>query len=219
MAEEPSHEISDEAIKSSASETVDRGLDVREQVRDLTLRALTNRGLYPEEVRQVIRAATEGIALGAGKRGGDARAAVADALKGLDEAIMKAAEAGRLALEELTSRSRDFSETELKQALANMKRIEEDFLSTVAQVGESAKPVVKGQFRDVLSHMRRSGTDTGVKVASTMNEFTQRMARTYIDTQIAGLEAAKEMSTRWAEVTSGFLAGLSEALRQDDKRS
>jgi hypothetical protein len=219
MADEASHEISDEAIRSATSETVGQGMDIREQVRDLTLRALTSRKLYPDEVRRIIRATTEGIALGAASRSGDARSAVADAVKGLDEAVMKAAEAGRLALEELTSRSRDFSEMELKQALADMKRIEEDFLSTVAQVAESAKPVVKGQFQDVLTHMRRSGTDTGVKVASTMNEFAQRMARAYIDTHVAGLEAAKEMSTRWAEVTSGFLAGLSEALRQDDKRS
>jgi len=219
MADETSHEITDEAIRSATSETVGQGMDIREQVRDLTLRALTSRRLYPDEVRRIIRATTEGIALGAANRGGDARSAVADAVKGLDEAVMKAAEAGRLALEELTSRSRDFSEKELKQALADMKRIEEDFLSTVAQVAESAKPVVKGQFQDVLTHMRRSGTDTGVKVASTMNEFAQRMARAYIDTHVAGLEAAKEMSTRWAEVTSGFLAGLSEALRQDDKRS
>lgn len=219
MAEEASHEISNEAIKSAASEAVGQGIDIREQVRDLTLRALSSRKLYPDEVRQVVRAATEGIAVGAANRDRDVRVAVADAVKGLDEAIMKAAEAGRLALEELTSRSRDFSQHELKQALADMKRIEEDFLATVAQVAESAKPVVKSQLNDVLSHMRRSGTDTGVKVASTMNEFTQRMTKAYIDTHVAGLEAAKEFSTRWAQVTSGFLAGLSEALRQDDKRS
>jgi len=218
MADNPAREVSNEDLRAAVSESVEEGLDIRDRVRDLTLQAIRSRRLDPEEVRQIMRAATEGISLGAEKRGADMRAALADAVKGLDEAFMKSAEAGRLALEELTSHTRDFSENELKQALANMKKMEEDFLATLHQVASTARPVVRTQMDGLLNHMRRSGTDTGMKVASTMSEFAHRMAQAHIDSRVAGLEAAQELSERWAQMTSGFLAGLAEALRRDDTR-
>ena len=218
MADNPAREVSNEDLRAAVSESVEEGLDIRDRVRDLTLQAIRSRRLDPEEVRQIMSAATEGISLGAEKRGADMRAALADAVKGLDEAFMKSAEAGRLALEELTSHTRDFSENELKQALANMKKMEEDFLATLHQVASTARPVVRTQMDGLLNHMRRSGTDTGMKVASTMSEFAHRMAQAHIDSRVAGLEAAQELSERWAQMTSGFLAGLAEALRRDDTR-
>jgi uncharacterized protein DUF6781 len=219
MAENVPQDVSNESIKAAASEWVEGGIEIRDRVRDLTLRAITSRQFDPDAVKEVVRAATEGITLGAEKRGADLRVALADAVHGLDEALMKAAEAGRLALEELVSRNRDFSQNELKQALGYMRTMEEDFLATLRQVAQSAKPVVKTQLDEVLTHMRRGGTDTGMKVASTMNEFAHRMASAYIDTHIAGLEATRELSARWSQMASGFLAGLSEALRKDDKHS
>lgn len=218
MADNPNAEMSNESLRAAISESVEEGMDIRERVRDLTLQAIRSRRLDPDEVRQIMRAATEGVTVGLEGRGADVRSALADAVKGLDEAFMKSAEAGRLALEELTARTRDFSETELKQALANMKKMEEDFMATLQQVAQSARPVVRTQMDDLLNHMRRSGTDTGMKVASTISEFAHRMAQAHIDSRIAGLEAARELSARWVEMTSGFLAGLAEALRRDDTK-
>lgn len=219
MTENVPQDTSNESIKAAVSESVEEGIEIRERVRDLTLRAIASRQFDPDAVKEVVRAATEGISLGAERRRADVRGALADAIKGLDEAMMKSAEAGRLALEELISHHRDFTESELKQALANLKKMEEDLMAALHQVAHSATPVVKTQFDDLLTHMRRAGTDTGMKVASTMSEFTHRMATTYVDSQLAGLEAARELSTRWTQVASGFLAGLAEALRQDDRRS
>jgi uncharacterized protein DUF6781 len=219
MAENVPQDVSNESIRAAASEWVEDGIEIRDRVRDLTLRAISSRQFDPQAVREVVRAATEGIAVGAAKRGANVRAALADAVQGLDEALMKSAEAGRLALQELISRNRDFSENEIKQALGNLKKMEEDFLATVHQVAQAAKPVVRTQLDDLLTHMRRAGTDTGMKVASTMNEFAHRMANAYVDTHIAGLEATRELSSRWSQMASGLLAGLSEALRKDDKQS
>jgi hypothetical protein len=218
MAENPTQEVSNESLRAAVSESVEEGIDIRERVRDLTLQAMRSRRLDPEELRQIMHAAFEGVSLGAERRGADVRAALADAVKGLDEAFMKSAEAGRLALEELTSRTRDFSENELKQALANMKRMEEDFMATLHQVAQTARPLVRTQMNDLFEHMRRTGTDTGMKMASTLSEFAHRMAQAHIDSRIAGLEAARELSARWAQMTSGFLAGLAEALRRDDTK-
>lgn len=218
MAETTPKDFSNESIKSAVAESMRQGADIREKVRDLTLQALKARHLDPREIRQVVHAMTEGISIGAEKRAADMRNAMADALHGLDDALTKSAEAGRLALEQLTTRTKDFSENELKQALANLKKMEEDFLTTVGQVADAAKPVVKEELKDLVGHARRAGTDTGKIVAQTAREFAHRMGSTYVDTQIAGLHAARELSARFTQVASGFLAGLADALRKDETK-
>ena len=55
--------------------------------------------------------------------------AVADALSGLDQALMKSAQASQLALQELAAKSREFSDSELKQAIDQMKKLESDFIA------------------------------------------------------------------------------------------
>ena len=96
--------LSTEQIKSAASESLQRGGDISDRVRDLTLRVLTDRRFEPGQVREVVRAITEGISLGAAKRSGELRQALSQALSGLDDALMISAEASHLALQELASK-------------------------------------------------------------------------------------------------------------------
>ncbi len=98
-----------------------------------------------------------------------------------------------------------------------MKKLEEDFLATLTQVTEAASAKVKPELKELLAHARRTGTDTGAKVAATMSEFTHRMAASYVDSKFASLEAARELSARFTLAASGFLAGLAEALREKPK--
>ena len=123
---------SDERIRSEASDTMRGGGDIREQVRRLTLAALKERRFDSATMRDVVRAVSEGIATGAERRSTlEMRSAFADALSGLDAALRTSAEAGYAALKQLSATGRTFSDTELKQALSSMRRIEEDFLGTV----------------------------------------------------------------------------------------
>lgn len=207
-------DLTNEGIKTAASESLQQDADIRAKVRDLTLQALKSRHLEPEAIKQVVRAMSEGISLGAESRASDVRNALAEALGGLDEALMKSAEASHLALKQLTSKGKEFSENELKQALTNLKKLEEDFLNTVGQVADAGGGVVKQELRELLSHARRAGTDTGKQVAATMNEFAHRMTTSYVDSTISGLEAARVLSARFALVASGILAGLADALRE-----
>ena len=141
------------------------------------------------------------------------RSAFADALSGLDAALRTSAEAGDAALKQMSATGRSFSDTELKQALSSMRRIEEDFLGTVGQVADSASAQVRPPLREALEQTRRAGTATGKQVALTMTEFTQRFSLASIDATVTGLEVAGEMGARFAALASGILTGVSEALR------
>src|SRR5512135_1947895 len=112
-------DFSDEGIKQAAQAAVADGRDIREQVRDLTLAAIKQRKLEASEVKNVVKALTEGITLGLDKRAQDSRQALGQAFAGLDAALMKSAEAAHLALQQLTARGQDFSQQDLKAALDN----------------------------------------------------------------------------------------------------
>lgn len=207
-------DFSDEGIKQAASTVVSEGQDIRERVRDLTLTAIRQRRMEADEVKDVVKALTEGISLGLGKRADDSKQALAQAFSGLDAALMKSAEASHLALRQLTDRSSDFSKQDLKAALDNLKKIEQDFLSTVNEVADKTSGHVRAEFDDLLTHARRTGTDTGRQVSSTLSAFSQQIHGVAHDARAAGSGAAHKLSSRFTQLAAGILEGVAQALRE-----
>ncbi|MFO1361580.1 MAG: DUF6781 family protein [Burkholderiales bacterium] len=201
------------SIRDAAAETVRQGADIRDRVHELTLAALRRQRFDPRGVREVVRAVTEGIATGADKSSGDLRRALAEALRGLDQALRTSAEAGDVALRQLARSGRDFSDTEFKQALANLRKLEDDFLKTAELVAEGASARVQPELREALRNARRTGTETGKQVALTMGELAQKFSAASLDAALAGLEAASQVGQRFALVASGVLGAFADALR------
>lgn len=214
MSENNMNQLSTEEIKQTASATVEQGVDIRTKVRDLTLQALKTRKLSPDEIKPVISAVTEGISLGASKHAGEVKAALSEGLAGLDEALTKAAEATHLALQQITSQAKDFSETDLDWALVNLKRLEEEFLDTVSIVAESATDKIKQEMKELVTHARRASTDTGTKVAETVSNLGNKVSATLKESKSSGQDAAREMSARLASLAGGILAGMADALHE-----
>lgn len=206
------------SIQSAVSESVAGGGDIRSQVRDLTLRALKGRHLDAEAVKQVVKAVGEGVNLGLERRGGEIRLALSEAVAGVDEALAKSAEAIRLALQQLTSQSRDFTAVDLRLALDDLKRLEKEFLSTLGDAAEVTGGKVRQEFRDLADHARRAGTDTGAKVSATVSEFENRLRAVAAEGTVAGKAGAREMSARLAALASGILAGLADALHEKSEK-
>ncbi len=203
-----------ENIKMAVAESIEEEKDIRARVRDLTLQALKHRRLNAEETKAVIREVTEGIGMGLDKRAGEVKGALSEAVAGLDEALGKLAQATHLALRQLVANSKDFTERDLKQAVTNLQRLEEDFLSTLGQAAEAAGTTAKQEMKDLVTHARRAGTDTGAQVAETVGEFGDRIRATLEGGKTAGKEAAFEVSARLSTLASGILAGLADALRE-----
>jgi hypothetical protein len=164
-------------------------------------------------MREVVRAVTEGAARGADRSQGGMRLAMSEALGGLDQALRTSAEAAQAALKQLAAAGKGFSDSEFKQALANLRKLEDDFLATVEQVADAANERVQPQLREALRTARRSGTQTGKQVALAMGDFAQKFSAASLDAALVGLEAAGEFGARFAAVASGILGGLAEALR------
>ncbi len=204
---------SGEQIRQAASEAVSRGADIRAKVHDLTLHALQRRRFDRHGFTEVVRAVTEGVVVGAEQSRYDLRRALSDAFSGLDQAIMKSAEAGHAALRQLAASGQDFSDHEFKQALANLRKIEDDFLATVSLVADGASDKVGPELGRILGSARTGGTQTGKQVATTMGEFAQRFTAAGLDVTLAGVQAAGVYGERFAMLASGILGGIADALR------
>jgi len=194
---------SSDSIRQAASDSVKTGGDISRRVRDLTLEALKLRRFDREGIREVVRAVSEGMTLGAPSSGIGMRQAMAQAFRGMDEALTKSVQAGEAALRQLVATGRGITDNEVRQALAGLKKIEEDFVATVSQVADSANERARPELRQLLSQATHAGTETGRQVAHLMAEFT-----------FSGLELAGQFSVRFAQLASGVLAGMADALEK-----
>jgi uncharacterized protein DUF6781 len=201
-----------DSVREAASESVRAGVDIRARVHDLTVLALKGRRFDRQGVREVVGAVTDGLALGAQESRGELRQALSEAFRGLDDALTRSAEAGGAALRQFVATGKDYSDTEFKQTLATMKRLEDDFLSAAAHAADAASEKVRPELRQLIDTARTSGTQTGKAVAMSFTELAQRFGVAWLDVTLAGLQVAGEVGARFAKVTSGILGGIADAL-------
>src|SRR4051794_1956104 len=102
MSEYTHPELSEARLREAAEDFVRKGIDIRARVHDLTLTALTRRRFDRDAMRDVFSAITAGVASGA-QGAPDMRGSIGDALKGMDEALARSAEAGAAALKQLAA--------------------------------------------------------------------------------------------------------------------
>ena len=179
----------------------------------MTLLALKARRFDRHGVREVVGAVTQGLALGAEESRGELRQALSEAFRGLDDALRRSAESGATALRQFVATGKEFSDTDFKQTLATMKKLEDDFYRP-RHMAEAASEKVRPELRQLIDTARTSGTETGKTVALTFTELAQRFSGAWLDVTLAGLEIANEVGTRFAQVTSGILGGIADALAE-----
>ena len=194
---------STDSIRKAAADAIKSGGDVARRVQEVTLDALRNRRFDREGIRDVVRAVTEGMAAAAPASGGTVRQVMGQAFRGMDEALTKSVEAGEKALRQLVSTGRGMADHEVKDALAGLKKIEQDFIDTVSKVASSANERVRPELRELVERATKLGTETGRQTAKMMAEFT-----------FTGMELAGQFSVRFAQMASGVLAGMADALEK-----
>jgi len=194
---------STDSIRKAAADAIKSGGDVARRVQEVTLEALRNRRFDREGIRDVVRAVTEGMAAAAPASGGTVRQVMGQAFRGMDEALTKSVEAGEQALRQLVSTGRGMADHEVKDALAGLKKIEQDFIETVSKVASSANERARPELRSLVERATQFGTETGKQTAKLMTEFT-----------FSGMELAGQFSVRFAQMASGVLAGMADALEK-----
>jgi hypothetical protein len=209
--------MSDAAAPEGAAASTARAQEqtIREQVRDLTARMLAGGQIDTEGVKAVVRTMS-GSALPP-IDSDQARGAFAEAIRGLDQALLDSAQATHQALQAIVARGKDFSDNDLKNAFAALQKMQEDYVATANHIADATTGNIRRELADLALHAQRVGADASVRVAQLMSEFANRMSGSYRGRAISGLEAARDVGANMTMLTSGMLAGFADALRQQSE--
>jgi len=213
MNEEHKQEFNTQEVKESARTAVERSKSIREDVRNITMKALSEGRLDIKKMNQVIRAVTEGVSIGAEAKGSHVKDALLDAMSGMDEALSKSAEASKLAIEETAGHVKDFSSHDLKKALDDLLTLEKLFFDTVHDVAQGADEMVKDTMSDMVNHAKQSGSSVGKTSADAVSSLNQKLGRTLKDTASTSTHATLEVGAHIASAAAGLLEGIAEKLQ------
>jgi len=186
---------------------------IRERVRDLTAQMLAGGRLDTEGVKEVVRTMSGGTASKPALDSAEAREAFAEAIRGLDEALHASSLATHATLQTLVSRGRDFSDNDLKNAFAALQNLQRDYVAVADRVADVTTGNLRRELTDLTLHAQRVGADASVRFAQVMSEFANRIG-SYRTAPAPGFESVRQYGANMTMLTSGLLAGLSDALRQ-----
>jgi hypothetical protein len=203
---------SDEVLKAMVVEAVKRQAQIRSSVRDITLKALQVRELGLGQINNVVRKVTEGVKAGLGDKG-DVEKVLADAVAGMDDALLKVVEANQVALTKLTEGGASFEESSVKKALDELEKLEDRFRDGITQGTQEAGARLTQQWASVLDKIPPGGTDTGERALQTITTHAQQAKDAMTQSREAGLKVAHTLAQNYATLVSGVLMGLSEAMK------
>jgi hypothetical protein len=146
-----------------------------------------------------------------GVRGGDAAELFADAVRELDDALVKSAGATHTALQQLASRGQDFTENDLKDALVSLRKLEEDCEAAANRITEAMSGNLRRELTELAVHAQNIGVEASARVANVVAEFASGMRAT------PGLVTVRGAGVRMALLASGVLAGVADALRDQSE--
>ncbi len=207
----------DEILKGLARESVKQGENLRTAVREGTLNALKSRELTLAEIKRVVKTVTEGVNLGAASSKIDAERVLGEALAGMDDAVLRAVQANHIALQQLSAQGQSLRESHLKKALAELERLEDEFVASVKEATKKGSKQLKDQWASVLQQKQAVGLETAAQIEATMEQFGDQMREVVKQQRRTALKAAEVMAENFTTLANGILIGLTEGLQQGKK--
>jgi len=192
--------------------------DLRERVRELTARALHQRRMALNDIREIVGAITSGVGSGLTSRGGEIKDGLKQAVAGLDDAVGSAAQAASYTLQEAAAQGKAFKDNELKASLEQLRDLETQIVDTLKQTASQSGGKLKEELDSLSEHLKNSGTRTGERVREALQQLASGV-KASSNAGRAGLsESASTATERLSMVASGILEALSESLKRQSER-
>ncbi len=207
----------DALIQMFAQAGAKQGDALRKAVSDATLKALQGRELSLANIRKVVKAVTQATSAGVAQNPGnavDVQGLLKKALAGIDAALLQAVEANRKALQQFVDQGAGLQEKHMKEALANVEKIEDAFFSSVSKAAQAAGGPLLAPWEQALNAMRVKGSDTGAQATSTVEQLMAQTQTALREGRATGLRAAEALLQSYSALVSGVLIGMSEGLQQ-----
>jgi hypothetical protein len=206
----------DALIEMFSSASAKQTEALRKQVHDATLGALQGRELTLKNIRSVVQAVTQAAGTGALQNAGpkvDVQAMLDTAVAGVDDALLKAVEANRVALERFAEQGASLKDKTLKKALSDLEKMEDNMFDALKKAAEGAGGPLAAPWAQVLDKFQVKGTATGAQATQAAQDLATRMQSAMRDSRSASLKAAQALADSYTALVSGVLIGMSDALK------
>lgn len=203
-------------IAQFESATAKQGEQLRKATTEATLAALQGRELTLKNIRGALKQVAEAASAGVAKNMApniDAEGLLDQAVAGMDQALLKAVEANRVALSTLATQGADLREKHLSKALGDLEKMEDAMFDAVKKAAAGAGAPMAGAWGQVLEKMQAGGTLSGAQAATTAEQMTEQMQTALRSSRAAGMRAAQVLAESYSAMVSGVLLGMSDALQ------
>ncbi|MGZ5060096.1 MAG: DUF6781 family protein [Methylobacter sp.] len=200
-------ETDQEDVTEAVRAAVESRVDVHQQVKDITLKALTTGHLDMENIKKVTEAVAKGIDEGIAGRDEHAKGAFTHAVTALDDALAIATEASTLAIQEAASKVTD--QHDFNDAIKDIQGMEHLFIDTVEKLAKGSTQLSADIVNDFIAHAHKSGTAVGkqtIAALKALKDLPEVNTGTIISSAAATASAL-------AKIGSGILSGIAESLQ------
>ena len=152
------------------SATARQGEQLRRATTEATLAALQGRELTLKNIRGTLKSVAEAASAGAARNlsaGVEPEALLDKAVAGIDDALLKAVEANRMALSSLQAQGADMRDKHLAKALADLDKMEDTMFDALKKAAAGSAAPMAGPWTPVLAKMQAAGTASGTQAALT----------------------------------------------------
>ena len=208
-----------EQAKSTADAAKDAvaSENIQEQIKNITLTALSERQLDKDNIKQVVSAVLQGVTEGVGDSAERMKPQFKEALSGIDSALSKSAIAAKLATEEAAGKVENFAKQDVKQAMEQMESLEDLFIDTVNTVASQSNKLASSALTELADHFKNSGTESGKEALEAVNSLKSLFLETGKGSIDELASATQTAGNQFAQIASGILSGMAEAVKPKSK--
>ena len=205
----------DALIEQFATASARQTAQLRQVVTEATLKALQGREMTLKNIRSVIKSVSEAATAGAAQNvmpKVDMEKMLGTAVSGIDDALLKAVEANKVALSRFVEQGVGLQEKQLKKAVSDLEKIEDTMFAALKKAAGGAGTAMEGPWSQVLEKFQLQGSQAGAQASATVEQLTDQMQAALREGRAASMKAAQVLAESYAALVSGVLIGMSDAL-------
>ena len=207
-------------LEADVKRAVEQGLNLQDQVRQLTLAQFSSGKFDLAALRELSQAVLNGALAGAQPllqpalaQTGQAKEQLQQVVAGLDAALAQLAQSASLALQEAAGKAQAFSATDLKHARADFEQLEQMFLETLQSTAGRTRDAAGVILSELLAHSRLHGSAVGAQLQQGWLTTAQQLGEVGKAQLDAGLKLAHASTDLLRQIAAGVLGGLAEQVK------
>src|SRR5215469_6841503 len=162
--------MNDRATSRAASPPAAGDKEIRERAKELTRQVLQRGRVDPDAVREIVRAVIGRPRGNTAASVADAREIFADAVRELDEALVKSASETHSALQQLASRGKEFTDNDLKEALVSLTMLKLDYAAVANLIGDAMSINLRREMMGLAVSAQNIGVEASARLAGMLGQ-------------------------------------------------